>query len=312
MFIHVPISGCLLIIGGLALNGIPMGMLMRDPSYLENEPKLKTGEIPKSKRHKEEKTPLLKSIDDNKSIQNKDKDKTDDNAASDTELTEDDYKSNKKIKTRLQEVLKTFGLHHLKNWILDVYLVSMSLSQLAHDVLIFFVSDRAIEIGCTIYQSSMTVVVYNAMIMVSRLVVGLTRFDKFHQKVIVLVLYAFGSGLNVILAVLWTSFPMYLVFVVLFGISRGIFKIYLMTILVDIVGKENVHHGSGLLLTTTGFWFLTFIPLFGYSNEKTGSYTATFLTFGGLEIIGGLVFASIPIYLFKKTRLGHKQHSNKR
>ena len=134
-----------------------MGMLMRDPSYLENEePKFKTEEIPKSKRHKEEKTPLLKSINDNKSIQNKDKDKTDDNDASDTEFAEDDYKSNKTIKTRLQELLKTFGLHHLKNWILDVYLVSMSLSQLAHDVLIFFVSDRAIEIGCTIYQSSMT------------------------------------------------------------------------------------------------------------------------------------------------------------
>ena len=39
--------------------------------------------------------------------------------------------------------------------------------------------------------------------------------------------------------------------------------------------------------------------LFGYLNEKkTVSYTATFSTFGGLEIIGGLIFGSVSRNIF--------------
>ena len=67
--------------------------------------------------------------------------------------------------------------------------------------------------------------------------------------------------------------------------------------MVDIVGKDNVDLGYGLIFTAAGLVFLVMIPIFGHFNEVTHSYVTTFMLYGALEIIGGLFLITIPIYL---------------
>ena len=190
-----------------------------------------------------------------------------------------------------------FGLELFKNWMFVVYLISVPLSYVPHDSLHWFIPDRAIEIGISKHKASMTAPVLSAANLLSRFFFGFISSKQFHYSLCILVIYTFSSGINVILAVFWWNFPTYMIFVVLFGLMRGLFKIYQMTILVDIVGKENSHHGYGMVLTATGFAYILFGPIFGYLNETSGSYTITFLVYGFMEIIGGIILSIIPIYI---------------
>ena len=75
---------------------------------------------------------------------------------------------------------------------------------------------------------------------------------------------------------------------------------YVLLISVHLVGKSQVDLALGLIFTLAGLVFLVSIPMFGYFNEKTDSYTTTFILYGIIELFGGLFLVTIPIYLCVK------------
>ena len=194
----------------------------------------------------------------------------------------------------------SFGLHLLKDWMFVMYLISIALTYLPHIPLHWFIPDRAIEIGLSKHDSSVTITVLNAANILSRLAFGVTTANGFFSHVVILVVYVFLSGLNSILIIIWTTYWSYMIFAVLFGLLRGLYIIYMLLVVVDLVGKEQVGLGLGLTYTLDGLVFLVSIPVFGYYNEVTHSYTTTFILYGGLEIIGGFFLVTIPIYLCTK------------
>ena len=169
-----------------------------------------------------------------------------------------------------------------------------------HISLHWLIPDRAIEIGLSKHDSSVTITVSNAANILSRLAFGVTTADGFFSHVVILVVYVFLSGLNSILIIIWTTYWSYMIFAVLFGLLRGLYIIYMLLVVVDLVGKEQVGLGLGLTYTLNGLVFLVSIPVFAYYNEVTHSYTTTFILYGGLEIIGGFFLVTIPIYLCTK------------
>ena len=80
-----------------------------------------------------------------------------------------------------------------------------------------------------------------------------------------------------------------------YGLLKGLFVIYMLLVIVDIVGEDHVSLGLGLLHTFTGIIFVISIPTFGYLNEVTHSYILTFILYGSLEMFGGLFLVAIPI-----------------
>ena len=91
-----------------------------------------------------------------------------------------------------------------------------------------------------------------------------------------------------------------MVFSAIFGLLRGLFIIYELLLMVDIVGRDQVHLGYGLTLTTSGILYLISIPTFGHLNEVTESYSTTFVLYGSCEVIGGLFLVTVPFYLCLK------------
>ena len=123
----------------MCLNGIAVGMLLRDPAYLEgSSPGVTPGiptdpeEIPLTERE-----PLVPS------------------------------KGQKKW-TKI--IWEKFGLHLLGNWMFVVYLISTAASILSQDSQHWFIPDRAIEIGFSEYSAAMTLTVANFANIFSRLV----------------------------------------------------------------------------------------------------------------------------------------------
>lgn len=256
----------MLIIGALCLNGIAVGLLLRDPSYLEEETAVQQAEYQQG-----EEAPLM---------------------------------GGKKTKSTYSLVSDKFGLHLLGNWMFVMYLVSTAASILSQDSQHWFIPDRAIEIGFSAYSAAMSLTVANFANIFSRLVFGVTSSGSFHGHVIMLTIYDFTSGLNSMLVSIWSTYWGYMFFAVLFGLFRGLYVIYELLLMVDIVGKDKVDLGYGLIFTAAGLVFLVTIPIFGHFNEVTHSYVTTFILYGMLEVVGGLFLISIPVYFliqkFKK------------
>ena len=253
-------------------------MLMRDPSYLN-----KTNEMAPLVSHKHVQLPqkekaLQISTTENQNSQTK----------------------NPEQRNTTHGFHDSFGLHLLKDWMFVMYLISIALTYLPHISLHWFIPDRAIEIGLSKHDSSVTITVLNAANILSRLAFGVTTANGFFSHVVILVVYVFLSGLNSILIIIWTTYWSYMIFAVLFGLLRGLYIIYMLLVVVDLVGKDQVGLGLGLTYTLNGLVFLVSIPVFGYYNEVTHSYTTTFILYGGLEIIGGFFLVTIPIYLYTK------------
>ena len=262
-----PISptGATLLLGAISLNGIPLGMLMRDPSYLQvDSPTPDTHQRAKET----ERAPLV--------------------------ATDDKH-------TWYSHVVDKLGLRLLKNWMFVMYMLSTAMSFLPQDSQHWFIPDRAIEIGFSSYHAAMTLTLVNCANIFSRLVFGIMSSDKFFNHVIMLIIYDFTSGLNSMLVQLWSTYWTYIGFSILFGLFRGLYVIYELLLMVDIVGKDQVDLGYGLIFTAAGFVFLITIPIFGHFNEVTHSYVTTFMLYGGLEILGGVFLLTVPIYLTWKS-----------
>ena len=279
------ISGAPLILGAICLNGIPFSMLMRHPSYLtKTDDRLSIcvesaeGEdcrgVPPSdvSNHCHQVSPSQASHSAH-------------SPAADNEK-----------KSHCRQFANQIGLHLLKDWKFTVFWISTSLTYLSHVTLHWFIPDRAIEIGFSPRDAAMTIVVVNIANMFSRLVFGFTSSDKFINHIILLVIYVFLSGLSSILVLIWTSYWSYMFFSGLFGILRGLYVIYQLLMIVDLAGKENVSLGLGLIYSLAGLVFLVSIPRFGYFNEVTNSYVTTFMLYGGLEILRGLLLLPILIH----------------
>ena len=194
-----------------------------------------------------------------------------------------------------------FGLFLLKDWKFVMLLVCLSMTNLSHISLHWFIPDRAIEIGLSNHDAAMVITVVNVANILSRLLFGTTSSDSFTERVVILCVYVFISGLNSILVFLWTSYWTYMLFSIFYGLLRGLFIIYTLLVIVDIVDKDHVSLGLGLLNTFTGLVFVISIPTFGYLNEVTHSYILTFILYGSLEIFGGLFLVTIPIYFCLKS-----------
>ena len=276
----MPIAGTLGILGAFSLNGIPLGMLMRDPGYMKQNEDTGTEVL-------ELKEPVKEPVNDEKS-----------KLLSCRECRSTDEQTEKVTKDASQPMM--FGLHLLRNWMFVMFLISTSLSNLSMDSLHWFIPDRATKIGFTKKYAALTLTVANVANMFSRLFFGILTSNKFFYHVIMFVVYNLVSGFNSILVVFWSSFWSYMVFSAIFGLLRGLFIIYELLLMVDIVGKDQVHLGYGLTLTTSGILYLISIPTFGHLNDVTGSYSTTFILYGSCEVVGGLFLVTVPIYLCLK------------
>ena len=272
--------GTLCILGAFSLNGLPLGMLMRNPRYLQ--------------QNDERQNEVLEMKEPVKEPENDEKSKL--LACAEYRSTDEQAKNDSKDASQPH----MFGLHLLKNWMFVMFLISASLSNLSMDSLHWFIPDRAIEIGFSKKHAALTLTVANVANIFSRLFFGILTSDKFFYHAIMFVVYNLLSGFNSILVVFWNSFWSYMVFCAIFGLLRGLFIIYELLLMVDIVGRDQVHLGYGLTLTTSGILYLISIPTFGHLNEVTESYSTTFVLYGSCEVVGGLFLLTVPIYLCLK------------
>ena len=320
-------SGATLLVGGICLNGIPLAMLMRDPSYL-NE----TNEMaPLASNQQSEMAPLISNqqsemapfvsnqqskmaplvsqqqsematLDSNiEEGETRILESCDNFTCSEGQVQDTTLMNKQKYKQlTCSSISDRLGLHLLKNWMFVMFMISYSTTLLCHMSLHWFIPDRAVEIGFSTHDAAMSVTVVNFANIFSRGLFGLAISDKFVNQIMILTSYVFISGVTTVLAIFCTSYWSYMIFSALFGILRGLFLMLSLLISVHLVGKSQVDLALGLIFSLAGLVYLVAIPLFGHFNEVTYSYRTTFILYGSIELLGGLFLVTIPVYLCVK------------
>ena len=319
------IAGAILLVGAVCLNGIPLAILMRDPSYLTQmsermeEEENEMSPLMVSQEHIQLAPPVPSELSKTKP--------TEENEISPlvprgisalsplAGISESPgahgFPTGRKLiqngRTTQRDTDKCcslwdkFGLFLLTDWQFVVILICMCMTNLSHISLHWFIPDRAIEVGLSNHDAAMTITVVNIANILSRLTFGTTSSDNFIGCIVILCVYVFISGLNSICVFLATTYWTYMLFSGFYGLLRGLFIIYMLLVIVDIVGKDQVSLALGLINTFTGIVFVISIPIFGHLNEVTHSYVMTFILYGSLEIIGGLFLVTIPVYVCWKS-----------
>ena len=303
----------MLLVGAVCLNGIPLAMLMRDPSYLKQTSE-QTDEDEMSplapKQHSQVALTVLNEHSKTKESEEneillplvaKSGNSGDlDEGCFPTGTVQQDRRTHfnrieRDREKRCVSLWNQFGLFLLADRKFVMILVCVNMTNLSHISLHWFIPDRAIEIGLSNRDAAMTITIINVANILSRLIFGTASSDSFTERVVVLCAYVFISGLNSIFIFLWTSYWTFMLFSGFYGLLKGLFVIHMLLVIVDIVDEDHVSLGLGLLHTFTGIVFVISIPTFGYLNEVTHSYVMTFVLYGSLEIFGGLFLVAIPI-----------------
>ena len=199
-----------------------------------------------------------------------------------------------------------FGFFLLTDLKFVMFLICVCMTNISHVSLHWFIPDRAIEVGLSNHDAAMTITVVNIANILSRLTFGTTSSDNFARRIVILCVYVFISGLHSICVFCLDHVLDIHVIFWFYGLLRGLFVIYMLLVVVDILGKDHVSLGLGLLHTLTGILFLISIPIFGHLNEVTHSYVMTFILYGSLEIIRGLFLVTIPVYVCWKSFKGER------
>ena len=100
------------------------------------------------------------------------------------------------------------------------------------------------------------------------------------------------SGASLVSTVLYQTYWMYVALCILFGVTRGIYIIYIALLVMHIVGAERTHHGFGVKMTLVGILLLVAMPACGALAEATRhqwGYTIVFIVCGVSEIVAGLI-----------------------
>ncbi|XP_078587232.1 monocarboxylate transporter 13-like [Branchiostoma floridae x Branchiostoma japonicum] len=256
------LKGALLIIGGVMLNMVVAGALIR-PLEAYSDRKVENG--PK------------------KASNNRMND-------SDTVL---ETETRKKWSAATVRFLKTFWAQMdfkvIKIPTVALFLTSLFLVSFGVIVPPLYIVPRAKQLQIEDYTAASLLSVISIADMVSRLAVGaipdnprFTRFDQYGLSLCLL-------GISNLLSPLAKTYPALVAYAIAHGACYGAFIPTSLTCLAELVGPKRLPSAIGILMSVQGFASLSGPPFAGWLFDETKSYDATFLQAGAGFLLAGLL-----------------------
>ncbi|GFO38806.1 monocarboxylate transporter 12 [Plakobranchus ocellatus] len=98
---------------------------------------------------------------------------------------------------------------------------------------------------------------------------------------------------------------LFIVSLVLAGLSLGIILGLLIVVLTDLVGIESLGNGLGYLMLSNGVGTFLGPPMASILKDRTGSFRCSMYLAGALSVVGGLIMLLMPCKRFCCTRLNN-------
>ncbi|XP_054836020.1 monocarboxylate transporter 5 [Eublepharis macularius] len=179
----------------------------------------------------------------------------------------------------------------LKNPFFYIFTWSFLFSQLAYFVPTFHLAARAKTLGIdpmdAAYIISVAGVTETVCLLFSGWIADQNWIKKYHYQKTYLIL----CGVTNLLGPLATTFPMLMIYAVVFAVFSGGYLALLLPVLVDLVGAPNFHSALGLSSFIAGFGVIAGPPIAGWLYDYTQTYACSF-------IFAGICFLVSPISFF--------------
>uniref|UniRef100_H3DCE0 Solute carrier family 16 member 4 n=1 Tax=Tetraodon nigroviridis TaxID=99883 RepID=H3DCE0_TETNG len=191
----------------------------------------------------------------------------------------------------------------LKDPFFCIYTWSLVFSQLAYFIPYFHLSARARTLDIDAMDASFIISVAAGITetiaqLISGWVTDKNLFHKYHYHKAYLIL----CGLVNLLSPLATSYILLMVYAVFFAIFCGGYMALLLPVLVDLVGSERVNDSMGFSMFFVGLGCLTGPPLAGFLYDYTQTYDCSFYLAGLCYLLSSLSLFMEPLAQRWKTR----------
>ncbi len=213
-------------------------------------------------------------------------------------------KTHKKgLKSKLQSIAEYVGLDLFRNKTYTLTAFASAFVTLPQQLTPTALPEHILWTGGSTNQAANTLVIIGIASIFSRLFLGRLSSENQRIRLNILILSSILSGTSLVCCFIYTSYWMYIVFSVLFGITKGILVIYFALFMVYVVGKERGHQGFGINYTIKGIVLLVGMPVFGAVADhtfKTWGYNFVFICLGVAEIISSLIFLTIRFFWMRE------------
>ncbi|XP_051524905.1 monocarboxylate transporter 5-like [Myxocyprinus asiaticus] len=325
-------QGALLILGGLMLNLVASGMLLRPINVRPADSPTSNSSLDKGS-HGSEKDPFKNSLNGNTPVSNG-VSKMDSSPSNqrDTLIIENPahgqntpphLKLNKPIQnwvngtdssqikssseidgvspvdTRTENLpakpKKVLDFSLLKNPFFCIYTWSVIFSQLAYFIPYFHLSARARNLGIDPMDASFIISVAGITETVAQLASGWVADRNLVHKYHYHKAYLILCGVVNLLSPLATSYILLMFYAVFFAIFCGGYMALLLPVLVDLVGSEKLNNSMGFSMFFVGLGCLTGPPLAGFLYDYTQTYDCSFYLAGVCYLLSSVSLFLEPL-----------------
>uniref|UniRef100_A0A672SJP0 Major facilitator superfamily (MFS) profile domain-containing protein n=1 Tax=Sinocyclocheilus grahami TaxID=75366 RepID=A0A672SJP0_SINGR len=277
-------QGALLILGGLMLNLMASGMLLRPINVRPPASPLSNSTLHNAGS---EKDPLKNHINDGSQM----KTSPEMNGVSPV----DSLLENSRTENLPENPQKVLDFSLLKNPFFCIYTWSLVFSQLAYFIPYFHLSARARNLGIDPMDASFIISVAGITETVAQLASGWVTdrnlVHKYHYHKAYLIL----CGVVNLLSPLATSYILLMVYAVFFAIFCGGYMALLLPVLVDLVGSEKLNNSMGFSMFFVGLGCLTGPPLAGFLYDYTQTYDCSFYLAGVCYLLSSVSLFLEPL-----------------
>uniref|UniRef100_A0A3B4ATX6 Major facilitator superfamily (MFS) profile domain-containing protein n=1 Tax=Periophthalmus magnuspinnatus TaxID=409849 RepID=A0A3B4ATX6_9GOBI len=183
----------------------------------------------------------------------------------------------------------------LKDPFFCIYTWSLVFSQLAYFIPYFHLSARARNLGIDAMDASFIISVAGITETIAQLASGWVTdrnlFHKYHYHKAYLIL----CGLVNLLSPLATSYILLMVYAIFFAIFCGGYMALLLPVLVDLVGADKLNNSMGFSMFFVGLGCLTGPPLAGFLYDYTQTYDCSFYLAGLCYLLSSLSLFMEPL-----------------
>uniref|UniRef100_A0A8C4HGZ4 Solute carrier family 16 member 4 n=1 Tax=Dicentrarchus labrax TaxID=13489 RepID=A0A8C4HGZ4_DICLA len=275
-------QGAMLILGGLMLNLVASGMLLRPINVKPPVSNPTSSPIQKSPavslKSSSEKEYTKSCLNGSSHLSNDSSMELNGSMNGSTIVGYPSHASTPSEVTTIKAKVLDFSL--LKDPFFCIYTWSLVFSQLAYFIPYFHLSARARTLGIDAMDASFIISVAGITETIAQLASGWVTdrnlFHKYHYHKAYLIL----CGLVNLLSPLATSYILLMVYAIFFAIFCGGYMALLLPVLVDLVGSEKLNNSMGFSMFFVGLGCLTGPPLAGFLYDYTQTYDCSFYLAG--------------------------------
>lgn len=182
----------------------------------------------------------------------------------------------------------------LKDPVFLLFAISNFCTSIGFNMPFIYLPDRAIELGIDKGQGAFLVSIIGIANTAGRIIFGWLADKPYVNRLMLYNTALVICGIATALSPLCRTYPLLIVYAILFGVFIGVYVSLTSVVLVDLLGIEKLTNSFGLLLLFQGMATLIGPPIAGWLCDGTGSYDLSFIVEGVTIAVSGAILYLIP------------------